>query len=167
MRHRKSGRILGRNSSHRNAMFRNMVTSLFVEERIETTAAKAKELRRLAERLITSAKRNALSVVDQAQGETEKKSAEANRVAAIRQAVKVVRSREALQKLFNVLSERYIARPGGYTRIIHTRRRLGDAAEMAIIELVADKKAEEAKVETADVNAVVDASAEKTEGTAN
>jgi large subunit ribosomal protein L17 len=147
-------------------MFRNRVTSLFVEERIETTAAKAKELRRIAERLITSAKRNAQSVVAQAVNENDKKVAEASRVAAIRQAVKTVRSREALQKLFNVLSERYITRPGGYTRIIHTRRRLGDAAEMAIIELVTDKAAEPV-VESDDVNAVAAeaAVADKAEGT--
>ena len=134
MRHRKSGRKLGRNASHRDAMFRNMVTSLIEVEQIETTTAKAKELRRLAEKLITLGKNNAPSRVE-AEGSDAAKAA---RVAAVRQAGKTVRNREALSKLFSELAERYQDRPGGYTRIIKTRRRLGDNAEMAIIELLQD-----------------------------
>ena len=135
MRHRKSGRKLGRNSSHRDAMFRNMVTSLIEEERIQTTVAKAKELRRIAEKLITQGRRNALSVVEGAAPD-ERKQAEMARVAAVRQAGKTVRNRDALQKLFGELAERFIDRPGGYTRIIRVGNRLGDNAEMAIIELL-------------------------------
>lgn len=135
MRHRKSGRKLGRNASHRDAMFRNMVTSLIEEERIQTTSAKAKELRRVAERLVTLGKRNALSVVDAA-SEEEQVQLRADRVAAVRQAGKSVRNREALQKLFGELAERYQDRPGGYTRIVKLGRRLGDNAELSIIEFL-------------------------------
>ncbi|MCA9558041.1 MAG: 50S ribosomal protein L17 [Myxococcales bacterium] len=135
MRHRKSGRKLGRNASHRDAMFRNMVTSLIEEERIQTTTAKAKELRRVAERLVTLGKRNALSVVDAASGE-EQVQLRADRVAAVRHAGKTVRNREALQKLFGELAERYQDRPGGYTRIVKLGRRLGDNAELSIIEFI-------------------------------
>ncbi len=143
MRHRKSGRKLGRNASHRDAMFRNMVTSLFESEKIQTTDAKAKELRRVAERLITLGKRNAPSLVEAA-AETDRDRLTANRVAAVRQAARVVRSREVLQKLFSDLAERYQARPGGYTRMMRIGRRLGDGAEMVIIELMPDGLAEPA-----------------------
>ena len=145
MRHRKSGRKLGRNASHRDAMFRNMVTSLFESEKIQTTDAKAKELRRVAERLITLGKRNAPSLVEAA-AEADKARLTANRVAAVRQAARVVRSREVLQKLFSDLAERYQARPGGYTRIMRVGRRLGDGAEMVIIELLPDGLADVAPV---------------------
>ncbi|MFZ4736015.1 MAG: 50S ribosomal protein L17 [Bradymonadia bacterium] len=143
MRHRKSGRKLGRNASHRDAMFRNMVTSLFESEKIQTTDAKAKELRRVAERLITLGKRNAPSLVEAA-AETDRDRLTANRVAAVRQAARLVRSREVLQKLFSDLAERYQARPGGYTRMMRIGRRLGDGAEMVIIELMPDGLAEPA-----------------------
>ena len=122
-------------------MFRNMVTSLFESEKIQTTDAKAKELRRVAERLITLGKRNAPSLVEAA-GEADRARLTANRVAAVRQAGRVVRSREVLQKLFSDLAERYQARPGGYTRIMRLGRRLGDGAEMVIIELLPDGLAE-------------------------
>ena len=137
MRHRKAGRKLGRNSSHRDAMFRNMVTSLIEEERIETTQAKAKELRPLAEKLITLGRRNALSHLEDCAGD-ELAQLKAKRVAAVRQAGKTVRNRFALQKLFGDIAERYLERPGGYTRIVKLGRRLGDNAEMAIIELIPD-----------------------------
>jgi large subunit ribosomal protein L17 len=136
MRHRNSGRKLSRNSSHRHAMLRNMVTSLFESERIQTTDAKAKELRRVAERLITLSKKNALSVVAAAANDDEKARREGARLAAVRQAGRVVRGRPTLQKLFSELAERYQERPGGYTRILRVGRRLGDGAEMVIIELV-------------------------------
>ncbi len=135
MRHRKSGRKLGRNSSHRDAMFRNMVTSLIEEERIQTTVAKAKELRRIAEKLITQGKNNALSTIEAASG-GEQERLKMARVAAVRQAGKTVRNRDALQKLFGELAERFIDRPGGYTRIVRVGNRLGDNAELAIIELL-------------------------------
>ncbi len=116
MRHRKAGNRLERTSSHRKAMLRNMVTSLLEHERIVTTTPKAKELRKIADRMITLAKRGDLH--------------------ARRQALSVIRDKKVVAKLFNELSDEYRDRNGGYTRIIQTGQRLGDAAPMAIIELV-------------------------------
>jgi large subunit ribosomal protein L17 len=116
MRHLKDGRKLGRNSPHRKAMFRNMVTSLIEHGRITTTDAKAKELRRWADRMITLGKRDTL--------------------AARRHARRFVRTDAALARLFGDLAKRYAARPGGYTRIIKAGYRYGDNAAMALIELV-------------------------------
>jgi len=116
MRHRKTGRRLGRTSSHRDAMLRNMVTSLLDQERIVTTVPKAKEARRLAEQMITLGKRGDLN--------------------ARRQAMAYIRSKNIVAKLFDQLSTQYADRQGGYTRIIKTGNRSGDAAPMAIIELV-------------------------------
>ncbi len=116
MRHRKLGGKLNRTSSHRRAMFRNMVTSLLEHERIETTDAKAKALRRLAERMITLGKRGDLH--------------------ARRRAMRVLRSQDVAVKLFGGLAGRYRERPGGYTRVLKVRNRVGDAAPMSIIELV-------------------------------
>jgi large subunit ribosomal protein L17 len=117
-------------------MFRNMATSLIEEERIETTAAKAKELRGIVERLITLGSRNAESVVGAAGDDVERQRRVAARVAAVRQAGKQVRNRQALQKLFGEIAERFVDRPGGYTRVLRLGTRLGDNAEMAIIELL-------------------------------
>jgi len=117
-------------------MFRNMATSLIEEERIETTTAKAKELRSIVEKLITLGSRNAVSVIQQGGDETEVAKRTANRVAAVRQAGRYIRNRDVLQKLFGEIAERFVGRPGGYTRVMRTRRRLGDNAEMAIIELL-------------------------------
>ena len=124
MRHRVAGRKLGRSSGHRRALYRNLVTDLFRHERIETTEAKAKAIRPLAERLITLAKRGL------ADGRPER-ALHARRLA-------VARLNDPLiaRKLFEVLAPRYEDRPGGYTRIIKLHRRLGDGAKMAIIELV-------------------------------
>lgn len=116
MRHRYSGRKLGRTSSHRDAMFRNMVTSLFEHERIVTTKEKAKELRPIAEKMITLGKRGDLH--------------------ARRQALSYVRSAGVVHKLFGEIAEQFADRKGGYTRIIQTGVRRGDNASMAIIELV-------------------------------
>lgn len=116
MRHRMSGRQLGRNSSHRKAMFRNMVTSLVEHELIKTTLPKAKELRRYAEPLITLAKQDSV----------------ANR----RLAFDRLRSDEAVGKLFTELGPRYQTRPGGYLRILKCGLRAGDKAPMAYVELV-------------------------------
>ncbi len=116
MRHRKSGRQLNRNSSHRKAMFRNMAVSLFEHEVIKTTLPKAKELRRVAEPLITLAKSDSV----------------ANR----RLAFSRTRSKDAVGKLFTELGPRYSDRPGGYTRILKCGYRAGDAAPMAFVELV-------------------------------
>jgi large subunit ribosomal protein L17 len=116
MRHHKSGRRLNRNSSHRKAMFSNMAISLFDHEIIKTTLPKAKELRRIAEPLITKAKEDSV----------------ANR----RYAFSKLRDKEMVGKLFNELGPRYKERPGGYTRIMKCGFRTGDAAPMAYIELV-------------------------------
>lgn len=116
MRHRNSGRKLGRTTSHREAMFRNMVTSLFEHERIVTTTPKAKEARRLADKMITLAKKGDLH--------------------ARRQALSFIRSKDIVAKLFDVIKLQYVDRNGGYTRIIQTGVRQGDAAAMAILELV-------------------------------
>ena len=116
MRHRKSGRHLNRTSSHRKAMFKNMSVSLFEHELIKTTLPKAKELRRVAEALITLAKEDSV----------------ANR----RLAFARTRSKEAVGKLFNELGPRYEARPGGYIRIMKCGFRPGDNAPMAYVELV-------------------------------
>jgi len=116
VRHRKKGRKLSRTASHKKATMRNMATSLFRHERIETTTAKAKELRPYAERLITLARRGDLH---------------ARRLAAMK-----IQDREVLGKLFGDIAPRFAERPGGYTRILKLGHRKGDAAEMSLIELV-------------------------------
>ena len=116
MRHRESGRKLNRNSSHRRAMFRNMAVSLIEHEVIKTTLPKAKELRRVAEPLITMAK--------------------TDNVAKRRLAFSRLRDRNIVTKLFNELGPRYKERPGGYMRILKCGFRTGDKAAMAIVELV-------------------------------
>jgi len=116
MRHNHSGRRLGRTTSHRIAMFRNMVTSLLNHERIVTTDAKAKEIRCVAEKMITLGKRGDLH--------------------AQRQAAAYIREKSVVTKLFSTIAPRYKDRAGGYTRIIKLGQRLGDAASLSVIELV-------------------------------
>jgi len=116
MRHRKSGRQLNRNSSHRKAMFRNMAASLVEHETIRTTVPKAKELRRVVEPLITLAKTDG--------------------VAQRRRAFDRLRDKKAVGKLFTELGPRYKERPGGYLRILKCGTRVGDAAPMAYVQLV-------------------------------
>jgi large subunit ribosomal protein L17 len=116
MRHRSKGRQLSRTSTHRAATLRNLATSLFRHERIETTTAKAKELRPYAERLITLARKGDLH--------------------ARRLAGRKIQDRVVLGKLFDEIAPRYAERPGGYTRILKLGNRKGDAAEMSLIELV-------------------------------
>ncbi len=128
MRHRKSGRKLGRNSSHRKAMFRNMAASLFRHEAIKTTVPKAKELRRVAEPLITLAKEDGV----------------ANR----RLAFSRLRDKEVVGKLFKDLGPRFKARPGGYIRILKLGPRPGDAAPMALVQLVDGPVAAESQAAT-------------------
>ncbi len=123
MRHQKSGRKLNRNSSHRKAMFRNMANSLFKHEMIKTTLPKAKELRRVAEPLITLAKEDS--------------------VAHRRQAFDRLRDKESVGKLFEELGPRYQERPGGYLRILKCGHRAGDNATMAYVELVDRPRADE------------------------
>lgn len=116
MRHQKSGRQLGRNTHHRLALFRSLVTSLLEHERIETTEAKAKEIRILTDRMITLGKDGSLH--------------------ARRRAATYIRTKTVVSKLFKDLAGRFSERKGGYTRLIKTRRRVGDAAPMVVIELV-------------------------------
>lgn len=116
MRHRKKGRQLGRNTKHRKALFRNLATSLFEHERIETTEAKAKELRGFTDKMISLGKEGTLH--------------------ARRRALSLLQSKAMVSKLFGDVATRFQNRSGGYTRIIKTRRRPGDAAEMVAIELI-------------------------------
>ena len=116
MRHRSAGRKLNRTSSHRKAMFRNMVTSLFKYERIRTTDAKAKEIRRWADKLVTLAKRGDLH--------------------ARRQALSIIREKDVVHKLFAEAPERFTQISGGYTRVVKVGFRPGDAAPISMVELV-------------------------------
>jgi len=133
MRHRNSGRKLGRNASHRNALFNNLVTSLLLHGRIETTEAKAKELRSFADATITWG----VSVQDLiAKGDQATPAEKAKIVHARRMARQTVKTREALDRLFKEVGPHFASRKGGYTRILKTRVRKGDAAPMAFVELV-------------------------------
>ena len=127
-RHANAGRKLSRNTSHRKALLDNLVRAVILEESIRTTTPKAKEAKKLVERIITKAK--------------------ANTVAARRIVHKTVRDQAALAKLFDTLGPRFKARPGGYTRLVHVQNRLGDNAPMAILELVEkSEKVEQPKAE--------------------
>jgi large subunit ribosomal protein L17 len=119
VRHRKKGRQLGRKTKHRWALFRSLVTSLLDHERIETTEAKAKEIRGFTERMITLGKQGDLP--------------------ARRRALGFLRSKGVVSKLFDDVAARFRDRPGGYTRLIKTRRRVGDTAALVAIELVTKK----------------------------
>jgi large subunit ribosomal protein L17 len=115
MRHLNAGRKLNRTSAHRKALFRNLVTSLLQHEHVRTTDAKAKELRRFADRMITLGKRGTLH--------------------ARRQALSYIRSRAVVMKLFDEIATRFRERPGGYTRLVKVGPRHGDAASMSVVEL--------------------------------
>jgi large subunit ribosomal protein L17 len=124
MRHLKSGRQLSRNSSHRWALMRNLITALLREEKIQTTDPKAKELRRWVDRVITLGKQGTLH--------------------ARRQVLSIVQDKAVVRKLFDTIGPRFKDRPGGYTRIIKLGIRRGDAAQMAVIELVGSEGEKEA-----------------------
>jgi large subunit ribosomal protein L17 len=133
MRHRKSDKKLGRKSPHRHAMFNNLVTSLLTYGRIETTETKAKMMRRFAEETIT------LSTTVQAliaKGDKATPAEKAKILHARRQARLTVKTPDALQRLFNEIGPHFASRKGGYTRVLKTRVRKGDAAPMAFVELV-------------------------------
>jgi large subunit ribosomal protein L17 len=143
MRHRKAGRQLGRDTQHRRALFRNLVTSFLKHERIETTSAKAKEIRSIVERMITLGKRGDLH--------------------ARRLALAYIQSREVVSRLFSDIAPRFLNRKGGYTRIIPTRQRRGDGASMVLLELTETqiiekkKKAAEEKAKKASAPPAVEA----------
>jgi len=122
MRHRIKGSKLGRNSAQRKALFRNLIRELYLHERITTTEAKARAIRGDAEKLITKAKRGLAD--------------DGNRVHAQRMVVAYLNDKAVAQKLFDDLAPRYTERNGGYTRIVKLGKRRGDAADMAVIELV-------------------------------
>ena len=147
MRHRKAGLKLNRTPSHRNAMFRNMVTSLLKHDRIRTTGTKAMELRRWADHIITLAKRGDLH--------------------ARRQALAIVREKDVVHKLFENAAERFGATSGGYTRVVKLGRRPGDAAPVALVELVVSQdtkkkktKKKKTKVDAAPKKAAADKKAD-------
>lgn len=137
MRHRQSGRRLDMNSSQRKALFRNMATSLVEVGQVRTTLARAKELRMFAERLITIGKR-APSVASLSTLEgSDLVTAKANRVSASRRLAEVLETDDAVRKVMTDLADRFRTRPGGYTRIVKlSRRRPGDNAPMAVVQLV-------------------------------
>jgi large subunit ribosomal protein L17 len=127
MRHLKAGRKLNRSGAHRKALFRNLVTSLIEHEHVRTTDAKAKELRRVADRMVTLGKRGTLH--------------------ARRQALAYIRSETVVKKLFDEVAGRFRERPGGYTRVVKLGHRHGDAAPMSIIELTDRGEAAKAEAE--------------------
>jgi large subunit ribosomal protein L17 len=131
VRHRKAGRQLGRNSSHRRALYRSLVTSLMQHERIETTEAKAKEIRVFADQMISLGKEKTL--------------------AARRRALAFLQSALTVKKLFDEVAPRFESRNGGYTRLIKTRSRVGDGAPMVLVELVEMKKEEKKQEQKAKV----------------
>ena len=124
MRHRKAGNQLGRNTSHRRAMLRNMVTSIFKYEQIETTDAKAKAIRPIAEKMITLAKRGDLH--------------------ARRQALSYMQDKEVTHRLFNELKGRFSSREGGYLRIVKKGLRKGDGASISVVQLLSNDEGEAA-----------------------
>jgi large subunit ribosomal protein L17 len=165
MRHKVYGRKLGRDSGHRKMLRRGLITELFRHERIKTTEAKAKAIRAQAEKLITLARnrgdaerlidlakegseeelkrlltdaqaRRLLSLADQGDNEGLEREAQAIVVHAQRLAKRVISQREVLHKLFHEIAPRYVERPGGYTRLLKLGQRRGDAAQMALLELV-------------------------------
>ncbi|MFA4909586.1 MAG: 50S ribosomal protein L17 [Desulfobacteria bacterium] len=125
MRHQQAGRKLGRTSSHRKAMFRNMLTSLFEHEKIETTDAKAKELRKIAEKIVTLGKKGDLH--------------------SRRQVLRVISDKKIAKNLFDQIAPRYQSRNGGYTRIFKVGRRHGDNAPLSLIELIPEENVQKPK----------------------
>jgi large subunit ribosomal protein L17 len=141
MNHHIAGRKLGRTTDHKEAMLKNLVTSLIIHERLTTTEAKAKELRRIADRMVTLGKKGD--------------------IAAIRRAARTIRSKEALGKLFKDLAPLFAARNGGYTRIIKYKNRHGDNAPMAIIEWTESAAAKAPEKKTPEKKASAKKAAEK------
>lgn len=139
MRHQRAGAHLSRTSAHRRALFSNLVAALLTHERIRTTDAKAKETRRLAERTITWARRVGDVLTKKPDRRSNEESARV--VHAVRMARRVVRDRGAVLKLFDEIAPRYLARRGGYTRIVKLGQRPGDAAPMSLLELIPDDAA--------------------------
>jgi len=136
MRHRKSGRKFGMDSTERGAMLSNMVTSLMLHGQIRTTLAKAKELRRFAEQIITLGKNAPTPAQIEGLAGDEKQKAAARRVHLIRRSILVLEDEAAVAKVFGEYAERFRTRPGGYTRVVKAGNRPGDRSNMAVIQLV-------------------------------
>jgi large subunit ribosomal protein L17 len=134
MRHKRAGLHLSRTSAHRKALFSNMVAALLTYERIRTTVVKAKEIRRLTERVITVARRLGPILTKNPDKRTDEERARV--VHAMRMALRTVRDRDAVLKLFEEIAPRFLARHGGYTRLMQTDQRPGDAAPMGFLELI-------------------------------
>ena len=134
MRHRRAGLHLSRTPAHRKALFSNLVAALLTYERIRTTDVKAKEVRRLAERAITWARRLGGVLTKKVEKRTDEEKARV--VHAMRMALRAIRDREAVLKLFEEIGPRFLTRHGGYTRIVKLGPRPGDAAPMALLELI-------------------------------
>ena len=143
MRHKRAGLHLSRTAAHRKALFSNMVAALLTYERIRTTTVKAREIRRLAERAITWARRLGPILTKKAEKRTDEEKARV--VHAMRMALRAVRDRDAVLKLFEEIAPRFLARHGGYTRIMKVGQRPGDAAPMSILELIPDENAAKEK----------------------
>jgi large subunit ribosomal protein L17 len=143
MRHKRAGLHLSRPAAHRKALFSNMVAALLTYERIRTTTVKAREIRRLAERAITWARRLGPILTKKAEKRTDEEKARV--VHAMRMALRAVRDRDAVLKLFEEIAPRFLARHGGYTRIMKVGQRPGDAAPMSILELIPDENAAKEK----------------------
>lgn len=158
MRHKRAGLHLSRTAAHRKALFSNMVAALLTYERIRTTEVKAKEIRRLAERTITWARRLGAILTKKPEKRTAEEKARV--VHAMRMALRVVRDRDAVLKLFEEIGPRFLARHGGYTRLMKVAQRPGDAAPMALLELI---PAEGEKAETKPAPKAKGEKAEKTE----
>jgi large subunit ribosomal protein L17 len=164
MRHRVAGLTLSRPSAHRQALFSNLVAALFTYERIRTTDAKAKETRRLAERTITWARRVGDILGKKADRRSQEESARV--VHAVRMARRVVRDRGAVLKLFDELAPRYLARRGGYTRIVKLGQRPGDAAPMSLLELIPEDGATSAPAKEPEASKAKGGKAPKAEAAA-
>jgi large subunit ribosomal protein L17 len=164
MRHRVAGLTLSRPSAHRQALFSNLVAALLTNESIRTTDAKAKETRRLAERTITWARRVGEILSKKPDRRSSEESARV--VHAVRMARRVVRDRGAVLKLFDELAPRYLARRGGYTRIVKLGQRPGDAAPMSLLELIPEDGASSAPAKEPETKGKSGAKAAKAEGAA-
>ncbi len=171
MRHKNSGRQFSRNSSHRRAMLRSLTANLIAHERIETTDAKAKELRRVAERVITKARRlgdiaftphDKLSIADRARRQAAQKEVGKflQRFLVIDNNVDEAKKIDLIEKVFVELAARYKNRAGGYTRIIKIGNRRGDNAPISMIELVGGEEAPQQNAVAADASGTVEASSE-------
>ena len=162
MRHKRAGLHLSRPAAHRKALFSNMVAALLTYERIRTTTVKAKEIRRLAERTITWARRLGPILTKKPEKRSDEERAQV--VHSMRMALRVVRDRDAVLKLFEEIGPRFLARHGGYTRIMKVGQRPGDAAPMSLLELIPDENSKSEAKPALKGKAVKEAGGSKAKG---